>query len=60
MWSWVNRWVLLCQAPLMAPCCGETLELVGTIPGAHSGCPLLPHGELSRSDLGLSDWNFDV
>lgn len=36
---------------LMALCCGNTLELLGTTPGAHSGCPLLPHGELSRSGL---------
>lgn len=45
---------------LMAPYCGKALEPVGTIPGAHSGCPLLPHRELSRSDLGSSDWNFDA
>lgn len=49
---------------LMALCCGKTLEPVGTIPGAHSGCPLLPHGELSRSGLSdwsqSSDWNFDA
>lgn len=36
---------------LMAPCCGKTLDLVGTIRGGHSGRPLLPHRELSRSAL---------
>lgn len=68
MWSWVNRWVLLCQAPQVWIADGSMLWKNPWAGGNHPRCPfrLSPPSSWRAEQVRptdwsqLSDWNFDV